>query len=276
MIFSYKKWAKFCAELRAKGLRSVPACCVDALTHNYIVLKHDVETNVKRAYEIARIEHQNGHSGSFYVQAYLLDDEANIRLLKEMQDMGHEISYHHDVMDSCRGDLQAAAEEFEKNRVRFEFCGFQIRTVCQHGNPIVERKGYTSNRDFFRSEYVQRKYPDISDIMVNYKQNYSTDYRYYSDAGRCIKGIYDPLNNDLVDSSEKDVVYVDLGELLCSLVVDKNHIVSIHPHRWTKSAASYIVKTALFRIVRILAKWLVKIPVMKKVMSRHYHLAKKL
>lgn len=275
MILAYKKWRKFCAQLREKGFQSVPACQLDASELKGIVLKHDVETNVKRAFEIARIEHENGHCGSYYVQAYLLDKERNVQLLKKMQEMGHEISYHHDVMDSCRGNLDCAIEEFGKNKKRFEDCGFQITTVCQHGNPIVERSGYTSNRDFFRSDRVQNLYPDISDIMVNYQQKYVTNYQYYSDAGRCFRHIYDPLNNDIIDTSEKDTIYSGLDDLLLSLNGDSHYMISIHPHRWTRFSVPYMVKSALFYVARNTAKQLIKMPLLKKAMSKYYYLAKR-
>ena len=276
MNFTYKKWKSFCVGLREAGLRSIPANQVDASGANYIVLKHDVETNVKRAYDIACIERDTGHCGSYYVQAYLLNQESNVALLKKMQAMGHEISYHYDVMDSCKGNIDLAIEEFEKNRTHFEECGFSIQTVCQHGNPIVERVGYTSNRDFFRSERVQKLYPSISDIMVNYKRAYSTEYRYFSDAGRCFKLIYDPLNNDIEDTSDKDTLYSDLKQLLLSLNGEGGYIISIHPHRWMKSSFLYAMKTLIFRVIRFCAKLAIKVPFMKKIMSKYYYLAKKI
>jgi len=58
--------------------------------------------------------------------------------------MGHEISYHYDVLDSSHGDMEKAIDEFENNKQRFEELGFALKTVCQHGNPVVERVGYTS------------------------------------------------------------------------------------------------------------------------------------
>ncbi len=276
MKFSYKNWRRFCTELRKVGLQSVPANKIDGSMKEYVVLKHDVETNVKHAYDIACIEYENGHCGSYYVQAYLLEKDANIELLKKMQDMGHEVSYHYDVLDSSKGDLDQAIEEFERNRIKFEKCGFEIKTVCQHGNPVVERIGYTSNRDFFRSDRVKNLYPNISDIMVNYKYDYKTDYQYFSDAGRRFKNIYDPLNNDIEDSSEKDVVYENLEELLRSLKREGRYIISIHPHRWTKSSLVYVVKTFMFRVIRFIARIVMKVPFMKKFMSKYYYLAKKI
>lgn len=278
MIFVYSQWEKFCKQLNAKGIRCVTAC--DVLKKRtgspYIILKHDVETDVARAYKMAEIESVCGHRGSYYVQAYLLDDEKNVRLLREMQEMGHEISYHYDVMDSNQGNLERAIEEFEKNKKTFEQCGFQISTVCQHGNPVVERIGYHSNRDFFRSSSVQKLYPQVADIMVDFKIKAETEYLYFSDAGHQFRLIYDPINNDVVKSSNQDIICEDLGAVLNMISATGNGIVSVHPHRWTSTALVYYTKIFLFKTVRFVAKKLMKIPAVRKVMEKYYYLAKKI
>lgn len=276
MIFLFRHWNKFCKNLALKNIKSIPACCVTRDSEKYLVLKHDVETNVKKALKMASIENQYGHRGSYYVQAYLLCDEKNVKMLSQMQAMGHEISYHHDVMDSNKGDVQKAIEEFEKNKNLFEQNGFDVYTVCQHGNPIVERAGYTSNRDFFRNQTVNNKYSTISDIMVNFKQNFETDYAYFSDAGRKFKFIFDPINNDIVNSDDKNIAFKDLDMLLSAIIAKERVIISTHPHRWMDSAMKYVVKTVLFQIIKFIAKTVAKIPFLKKIMSRYYYLAKKI
>ena len=275
MIFVYKKWEQFCKNLILHNRQSIPACEVADKPVGYLVLKHDVETNVPNAYHMAKIEQKYEHRGSYYVQAYLLDNKENVRLLNEMQKMGHEISYHYDVMDSCKGNLEKAIAEFNDNKRKFEKYGFFLKTVCQHGNPVVERIGYTSNRDFFRNEKVQALYPSISDIMVNFKEMYKTDYTYYSDAGRQFKMIYDPLSNDLFDSEDRNIVYQNLDAVLASFG-NENVIISTHPHRWTNSKVLYLCKDGVFKLIRYIAKILIKIPFMKKFMSRYYYLAKKI
>ena len=150
---------------------------------NFLILKHDVETNPQKALALAKIENRYGHCGVYYVQAYLLKDSNNVEILKKISELGHEVSYHHDVMDSNSGDLAKAMDEFESNRCIFEKYGFSINTVCQHGNPVVERNGYTSNRDFFRNETVRKKYGEIAEIMVNYREKVNADFKYISDAG---------------------------------------------------------------------------------------------
>lgn len=274
MIFTYKKWNAFCKSLCENGIKSIPAREVSAETQNYLVLKHDVETNVKRAFKMAEIEHKYGHCGSYYVQAYLLESGENIDLLLKMQEMGHEISYHYDVMDSNKGDITMAIEEFEKNKRLFEEYGFKLVTLCQHGNPIVERVGYASNRDFFRNEKVQKMYPELSDIMVDFKTKKKTNYTYFSDAGRKFKLIFDPINNDIVNSDDKNVIFDDLNALLLQ-IGSGNLIISTHPHRWTASSVIYVLKALIFKVIKFVAKLLVNLPFMKKIMSKYYYLAKK-
>lgn len=281
MIFIYRYWENFCRQLHESGIHSI---CAETLlkihpAHPYVILKHDVETNVKKAFEIAKIEHKWGHRGSYYVQAYLLKDPKNISLLSLMQEMGHEISYHYDVMDANAGNLQSAILDFKSNCELFEKNGFSLSTLCQHGNPVIERNGYASNRDFFRNESVKKQFPNLTDIMVDFKQMAyeTTEYLYFSDAGRQFKLIYDPINNDLIPSDDKNVPFDTLNELWNYVTEQKsNCIISIHPHRWTSSRGKYIIKTAFFKTVRAIAKLLIKIPFMKKLMSKYYYLAKKI
>ena len=276
MIFLYKKWDTFCSQLKKEGIVSIPAKEVKKELSRYLVLKHDVETDVSRAFKMAEIENKYGHCGSYYVQAYLLENNDNVALLQKMQQMGHEISYHYDVMDSNKGNIDKAIKEFQDRKELFEKNGFVLTTVCQHGNPIVERVGYTSNRDFFRSTKVKGIYSEISDIMVDFKENAQTEYLYFSDAGRKFKMIYDPINNDVVDSSDMDKVYENLDELLEAVKGNDRCIISTHPHRWTSSAISYTLKLALFKAIKFIAKLLIKIPFAKKIMSKYYFLAKKI
>lgn len=277
MRFTFKVWDDFCKKLSASGVKSITAKDVfsEKLNGQYFVLKHDVETDVKRALAIAKIENKYEHRGSYYVQAYLLENEKNSRMLKEIQAFGHEVSYHHDVMDSNKGGIAAAIAEFDKNTELFNRQGFEVVTVCQHGNPIVERIGYSSNRDFFRNADVKERYPNCSDIMVNFKEKADTEYLYFSDAGRKFNLIYDPINNDITNSDDKNQVCDNLDKVI-EMIGQNNAIISIHPHRWTASEIGYVVKTVLFKTIKGIARICVKIPVLNKIMSKYYYLAKKI
>lgn len=275
MIFTVSVWRRFCRALCAAGFTSVPLRDVTG-GGAYLSLKHDVETRVRRAWRLAKVEHALGHRGSYYVQADLLSDPRNVAMLREMRDWGHEISYHHDVMDACGGDLAAARELFSANKQLFEEAGFPVATVCQHGNPMAAREGYTSNRDFFRDPAVRAAYPAVCDIMVDFPEAHRTSYRYFSDAGRRFHLVADPLENDRRKSEKPDVTYRTARQLLAALSTSEGNIVSIHPHRYTLTALGYCLSAALFYTARAAAKLLAHIPFFRKKMQKHYRLAKKL
>jgi hypothetical protein len=277
-MFIYNQWESFCKKLDNAGINSITAASLmDKKSDEFfLVLKHDVETDPSKALKLAKIENRYNHKGSYYVQGYLLKNKKNISILKEIQKLGHEVSYHHDVMDSNKGDLNGAKKEFEDYIKLFKDNEFVIKTVCQHGNPIVERSGYNSNRDFFRDLGIKNYFKDITEIMVSFKEKTKTDYKYISDAGYGWKVIYDPENNDVIDSSSKDIALNDLEGVLKYIQSNENIILSTHPHRWNGSLFMAKAKSLLFGIIKRVAKMLFRIPLFKKVMSRYYYLAKKI
>ena len=276
-MFIFREWENFCKRLNEDGINSVTASSVleNRPDKSFLILKHDVETNLNRALMFAKIENRYHHKGTYYIQGYLLHDEKNISIMKEIKNLGHEVSYHHDVMDSNNGDMYKAKEEFEHYIRLFENNGFTIKTVCQHGNPLVERNGYNSNRDFFRDLSIKTLFKDISEIMVNFRENIKLNYIYISDAGYGWKIINDPENNDIVDSSYKDISLKDLNEV-AERIINSNVILSVHPHRWNSNKIRAKMKKKFFDKIKSIAKLFYKVPVIKKIMHRFYFLSKKI
>lgn len=277
-MFIYNQWDNFCKKLKDNGMNSVTAAEVQRVAQDkpFLILKHDVETNPSKAFKLAQIESKYHHKGSYYVQAYLLNNKRNINILKNIQKLGHEVTYHHDVMDSNKGNLEKADIEFQRNVKLFEKYGFPIETVCQHGNPVAKRVGYYSNRDFFRDKTIAQRYDSISDIMVNFKRKINVEYKYISDAGYGWKLIFDPENNDVIESSEKDKTLVNLEEVLNVIGSHNSLIISTHPHRWHGNTVSAYIKAKSFIIIRNIAKFMLKMPLLKKLMEKFYYLAKKI
>jgi hypothetical protein len=278
MKFVFKKWDDFCRKLKENGFTGVSAASILKAKSDkpFIILKHDVETNPSKALRLAQIESKYSHKGSYYVQAYLLQNKKNIEILKKIQNLGHEVSYHHDVMDSNKGNIKKAAEEFQRNLELFENNGFAVETVCQHGNPVIDRVGYSSNRDFFRNAEIAKKYEHISEIMVNFKSRLNENYKYISDAGYGWKIIFDPENNDIIKCDDKDIPLNDLNEVIEVIKNENFFIVSTHPHRWYTNAVTAQAKVIVFKFIKNTAKCMLKIPFMKKFMDRFYYLAKKI
>lgn len=277
-MFIFNQWEVFCRELSELGINSTTAMSLldDNDLDEFLVLKHDVETNPKKALELAKIENKYNHKGTYYVQGYLLNNKKNISILKEIMMLGHEVSYHHDVMDANEGNIDMAKKEFEEYLELFRKNNFAVHTVCQHGNPIVERKGYTSNRDFFRNSNIRKYFSNIFEMMVNFKEHINKDYNYISDAGYSWKVIYNPENNDVIDSSEQNIDLYDLDRVLNYIKQGGSVIISTHPHRWNDNLIKAKIKNGLFVGIKKIVKVFLRVPIIKKVFSRYYYLAKKI
>lgn len=277
-MFYYKNWEWFCDVLSKSGIIICTAEQSLKLPkeERFVVLKHDVETFVSNAHKLASIEYKYGICGSYYVQAYLMKDPENIRLLKEMQLWGHEISYHYDVLDAHAGDYETAEEDFKKNMKLFADNGFTFNTICQHGNPVKKRLGYTSNRDFFRNKEIYSHYPTLVDMVVNYSHYTEHDYNYISDASYRWNIITLPETNDLYPK----VKNIRLGGFknLLNLIeyTQKSYIISTHPHRWMSAAWKINLKICVFRILREIVMLIRYIPGMEWLLNKFYFLAKKI
>lgn len=277
-MFYYQNWDIFCAAV--KGSDFVTCRADESINQpkdiRYIVFKHDVETNVGKALRLAEMEHKYGINGTYYVQGYLLNDPQNIAMLKRIQEMGHEISYHYDVLDANGGDYEKADKDFSKWLKKFDSEGFVFKTICQHGNPVKERSGYNSNRDFFRNAEIKSKYPDLVDMVVNYSEHIKRPYKYISDAGYIWKHITEPEINDLNPHAETRII--GNFEKLFKFILSSNCgiVLSTHPHRWENSAVKINAKIIVFKVVRVAVRSIEKVPLAKKMLNRFYFLAKKI
>ena len=280
MIFTYSVWEKFCKALAEKGIHSVTAKALlsDATKeilplNRWVNLKHDVESTPSKALKLAQIEAKYGHKATYYVQSYLMTDE-NQQIFLAIQELGHEVTYHHDVMDGSKGNLDDAIVIFNENLDKFKRLGFEVETVCQHGNPMTD----FDNRDFFKNAAIQSKFPNMADIMVNFKELLKQDYVYVSDVGMSFKIVNDPYNSGNDPNSNPYTVLGDLNKVMKEINDHPvtNYIVSSHPHRYYQSFLVAWLKKVVFSTVRGIANVLFKIPGLKKLLFRFNFISKKL
>ncbi len=106
----------------------------------FLLLHHDVEFSLDKAYALAKIEAEESFSSSYMVQitnnAYNAFSKKNLTLIREISDMGHHIGLHYhlngqteyeDVRDGIRDQL----------RVFSEMLGMKIDRFSVH-RPIPE------------------------------------------------------------------------------------------------------------------------------------------
>jgi hypothetical protein len=269
----YNVWESICKDisLNYNHIKANQILTCNSFT-KWVVIKHDVETNVLKALKLAKIEKKYNIKATYYVQANLVKD--NYQLLQEIQDMGHEVAYHYDVLDANSGNMKLSIKEFKSNIDLFHKYGFNIQTVCPHGNPVMIRDGWNSNKDFFRNLRVQELFPNILDIVVQLSSKLDCSYAYISDAGYGWKEIVNISDNDIKNNGDREIESFE--KLLNTLEARDNIILSTHPHRWEKNSFKFIKKIYLFKFLRFVAKKCARIPILKNILSRYYYLAKKI
>ena len=280
MLFTYSEWEKFCRKLSENNIQSITAASIldlalqgTPISSRYVNIKHDVESIPSKALALARIEAKYGHCATYYVQAYLLND-INKEIFKEIQSLGHEVTYHHDVMDCAKGDILLAMNIYKENIAKFEHYGFPVITVCQHGNPSSKYE----NRDFFRSELIQQRFVNQADIMVDFMIKAKSQYTYISDVGMVFKIVTDPVNSDKVKEEDKYIVLGDAMHVIDNIInhPEESFIVSAHPHRYNKSRFLAVLRKMLFQTMKSVAKVLFKVPGLKNFVFRFKTITKHL
>jgi len=278
-MFIFKEWEVFCSQifdLNIKCVTAVEALSVSKTLERYVIIKHDVETNVGKALKLAQIENKYQLRATYYVQSYLLKDLSNVEILKKIKALGHEVTYHYDVLDSNNGNYELAEIEFDETLLRFKKLGFDVKTVCPHGNPVKERDGWSSNKDFFRNKRLNKKYAMIADIVINPEKFINSEMVYISDAGFGWKIISDISNNDN-DGPINDAKLDGLSNVVNLFAdVNKTFIISAHPHRWNNNKTLAHIKKNVFFTLRYTVRTLTKIPIMNRIIGKFYYLAKKI
>tara|TARA_B110001452_G_scaffold267571_1_gene278121 strand:+ start:426 stop:1259 length:834 start_codon:yes stop_codon:yes gene_type:complete len=277
-MFVFKEWDRFCSEIKNKNincLRAFDALEAAKTNSRYLIIKHDVETNVNKALKIAQIENKYNIKTTYYVQSYLIENKSNVKLLKKICDLGHEVTYHYDVLDSNKGNYDLAIIEFEKTILKFNKLFQPVKTICPHGNPVMKRNGWSSNKDFFRNKKIKNKFSDITDIVINPEKFINKELAYISDAGFDWKLITSISENDRDVSVNKSLN--NLKNVL-TLIDDKTKsiILSSHPHRWVQNKNIAKLKRYIFFALRSSTLALIKIPLLNFFFSKFYYLAKKI
>lgn len=95
-MFSYGEYEKIIMLIKESGKQ---ATFRDALAlDSYIIMRHDVEFSVERAYDLACFETENKFQSIYFFQvsnnAYNLLSKKNIDIIEKIQHMGHEVGLH--------------------------------------------------------------------------------------------------------------------------------------------------------------------------------------
>jgi hypothetical protein len=276
-MITFARYRQFLAELSSHGIHSLSVDRILARREfkGILCIKHDVESKVSLALKTAEIEHELGHSTTYYFQGSLLSQHQVADMVGYIAELGHEVAYHYDVLDACDGDFDAAFREFDRYKtILEEACGRQITTVCPHGNPTKVRDGWKSNKDFFRSDIVRQRYPDISDIVVDFERLLPNGL-YISDAGFQLRKIEDITGNDVSNiTAISDGISIDWSNMRRIVSENDGVLLSIHTHRLRKNKLALLILRARLSALRSVYLALKRIPFLESFIGKFYSLTR--
>lgn len=210
-MFSYEDYQKIIALIQ----ESKRGCSFrEALGRDtFIIMRHDVEFSVERAYGLARLEREMGFTSSWFFQwtnnSYNLLSRQNRKMLEQMQEWGHTVGLHY-----ATNGLTGAKENLRQLEKEIRLLGEML------GTPITEFSIHRPTAELLRANY---KLPGIlnayQDEFFSFAEQVTKDtplaVRYFSDARHC-------WNYGLTPDKETLALYPKIQILT-------------HPYTWTPS-----------------------------------------
>jgi hypothetical protein len=140
------------------------------------LLRHDVDMDLDTALEIAKIEHRHGVSSTYFIlpdHPYFKRADF-ISVCKKMQDMGHEIGYHNNLITGFITDGTDPAGRLKEHLDYLRGSGIDVRGTSAHGVKLCRTKNYR-NYDIFK----KNEWPYVSLADNGLYEAYSVPYDYY-------------------------------------------------------------------------------------------------
>jgi hypothetical protein len=230
--FTYAEYARFLDRL---GGRDVVPMRDFARGEGDLALRHDVDLRLDSALELARLEHDRGLRATYFVlhtAPYWVDPEL-VPKLRALQDLGHELGFHNDLVTLERViGIDDAGAFLRDVLARLRGGGIDVVGAAAHGSPWCHSFGFHNNYVFrgwdepvpgFPLTEVPQKL-DPADFGLEYEAYHVPHDVYFS------------------DSTFTDGRRAHPADL--RLEPGKRTIVLVHPCHWDRSAAAKAVRLA--------------------------------
>jgi hypothetical protein len=211
-----------------------------------VILRHDVDARKLNSLKFAQIQNAKGIQGTYYFR--IVPQSFNKEIIFQIADLGHEIGYHYETLDTCRGNVEKAWDEFRINLDTFRKI-VPVNTICMHGSP---RSRY-DNRDLWK------KY-DYKSVGLIGEPYFDIDFNkvaYLTDTGRQWDGdkvsIRDKVNSDFHMKFHSTKEIINHAHLLPEQVM-----FTFHPQRWTNNIFSWTQELIMQNTKNIIKQYYLK------------------
>lgn len=124
-MFSYSEYVNMMDIIKKSG----KLAAFDEALHRdkFVIMRHDVEFSVSRAYNLAKLEYENNFVSNYFFQvannAYNVFSRPNADMINKIIDMGHKVGLHFHLNGRTDLDLikQAVIDEFQMLKTKIPF-----------------------------------------------------------------------------------------------------------------------------------------------------------
>jgi hypothetical protein len=145
--FTYAEYARFLDRLSG---RAVVPMREFARGEGDLALRHDVDSRLDSALELARLEHERGLRATYFVlhTAAYWGDPAVVGKLSALQELGHEVGFHNDLVTLQLVQGVDAGAYLREALGRLREGGLDVVGAAAHGSPWCHRLGFHNNYVF--------------------------------------------------------------------------------------------------------------------------------
>ena len=229
-----------------------------------VILRHDVDLLPQNSLVTARIEHELGICGSYYFR--IVPESFDVGIIKAIAEMGHEIGYHYETMDTTTRKQQNvffgretllnsieevernAFEEFKENLDKFRQIA-EIKTICMHGSPLskYDNRNIWKNNNYRNLGIIGEPYFDI---------NYD-EVLYLTDTGRRWDGNSVSIRDKVVSTNSKiaGLKFRNTANIIDAINtgnLPQKIMITVHPQRWTDNLLLWAKELVMQRIKNVI------------------------
>jgi hypothetical protein len=145
--FSYAEYARFLDRL---GGREVVPMREFARGEGDLALRHDVDSRLESALELARLEHERELRTTYFVlhTASYGNEAQLVPKLLRLQELGHEVGFHNDLVTLQRLEGIDGGTYLREQLARLRDGGVDVVGAAAHGSPWCHRLGFHNNYVF--------------------------------------------------------------------------------------------------------------------------------
>jgi hypothetical protein len=162
--FNLSAYSDLLIELRDKGARFRPICDIVKPESKDVFLRHDLDFSLELSLPMAKIEHELGISGTYYVLLsgpYNPCSAVSVQAMQELILLGHKLGLHYDL--SLYPVDKDAARKRILHEIAFlsELSGATVDTIVMHEPSRGQQDLFETTSEWINPTFYQKNNPHL-------------------------------------------------------------------------------------------------------------------